>query len=734
MVCVGKTNTSTRKENLVFTHRPLNEQVTRHIVNALSAKSWNELDHQDNVNDSYHVFMEEFIRILDTYAPVKTITIPHNLVIRDAWMTPGLLTSCRKGYKLFRKCHNLSKEHTAYVKYIKYRNVLNTLKKVAKETYYRNLLTTHKNDMRKTWKIMNSIIGRTKNKDSLSSTFIVKDSEETNENIIANSFCEYFTGIGQTYADQIPPSKKSVEHYMKSDRNIASMFLGPCDPIEIDNLITSSNAKKSTGHDGISMILVKSISKEVSVPLTKIINLSLSTGVVPDDMKMAKVIPLYKAKNKELFTNYRPISLLPTFSKLLEKVVHKRLYQFLQKHNILYPNQYGFRRKRSTCDAITDFTFDVLQTLDDRQSSLAVFLDLSKAFDTIDYEILLRKMEHYGVRGTALTWFRSYLSQRKQYVSFKGSCSDVLVMPCGVPQGSVLGPLLFILYSNDIPYSLEHSKAILFADDTTLHVSSSNLQDLFDKMNRDLENLNDWFKANKLSLNTSKTKYMLFGSKQPEVCQVLSIGVEQLERVQSTKFLGIFIDDQLKWNVHIDYCKKKISSGVYAMNAAKHILSSNHLRILYNSLVQPYLNYGTLLWGNTYQKYIKQLEVQQKKAIRCIYNANYNAHSSPLFKESKILKLVDIYKFQLCRMAFHFLNDKLPSPLKRMFTRNTDMHGINTRHIYDIYLPKVNYDIVKRSFIYECPINWIQLDFAIKSITNLSTFKTKLKQFLFQQY
>ena len=236
------------------------------------------------------------------------------------------------------------------------------------------------------------------------------------------------------------------------------------------------------------------------------------------------------------------------------------------------------------------------------------------------------------------------------------------------------------------------------------------------------------------SLNASKTKYMLFGHKQPEPGHALSIGSEKLEKVQSTKFLGIIIDDKLKWNAHIDYCKKKISSGVYEMNASKHILSSNHLRILYHSLVQSYLNYGTLLWGNTYQKYIKQLEVQQKKAIRCIYKANYNAHTSPLFKDSRVLKLKDVHRFQLDVMAYNFMNANLPSPLQRMFTRNIDMHGVNTRQINDIYLPKVNNTTVKNSFIFECPNTWIQLDSAIKTTPNEKSFKFKLKQYLMLQY
>ncbi len=596
------------------------------------------------------------------------------------------------------------------------------------------MLETHKNDIRKTWNIMNSIIGRTRNKTSIPSTFIVNGREETNELAIANSFCDYFTNIGKQYADKIPDAQHSVEYYMKSERNRYSMFLSPVDPVEIEKILKLYKAKKSSGHDGLNMILVKALGKELSIPLSKVINKSLATGQVPEDMKLAKIVPLYKAKSKELFTNYRPISLLPVFSKVLEKVVYKRLYSFLNKHDILYPHQYGFRHKHSTCDALCDFTYNMLQAFENKHASLAVYLDLFKAFDTIDHGILLRKMEHYGIRGIALDWIRSYLNQRKQYLSFKGTNSHVFTMPCGVPQGSVLGPLLFILYSNDIPKSLEHCKAILFADDTTLYLSSPDIRNLYCHMNNDLDNLNDWFKANKLSLNASKTKYMSFNMKNGHHLLNLSIGDDFLEKVNETKFLGIIIDDELKWNKHIDYCRKKISSGVYAMNSAKHILSTNHLRILYSSLIQPYLTYGNLLWGNALKKYITPIEIQQKKSIRCMYKTSYNAHTSPLFKEARILKLRDMHILQLSKLAYNFMHRNLPLPLTRMFKRNIDIHNVNTRQVHNLSLPKVIHNIQKRSFVYECPNTWNKLDNTIKLSPTMPTFKRKMKHIFIDQY
>ena len=437
-------------------------------------------------------------------------TIPHRAIIREPWMTPELMKSSKKRMQLYRKALGKDRLSESFSRYLSYRNEYNLRKRQAKDSYYAMLLHKYDGDIRKQWKVLNSIVGRTKDKSRVSDTFLIEGKKETCCAKIADNFCEYFTNIGKQYAEAIPKSNKLPQQYMNNVPNRDSIFLSPTDPDEILKIIRSFKAKNSSGDDGISMNLLKQISESICVPIASLVNMSLERGIVPNAMKLAKVIPIYKGKCKESFTKYRPISLLSNISKILEKVVHKRLLSFLTRCGILYNSQYGFRPNCSTIDAITEFTANVIPALDNNDKCLSVFLDLSKTFDTINHEILLMKLKRYGIRGVALKWFRSYLNQIMQYVSFKGVHSKTRMVEYGVPQGSVLGPLLFILYSNDIPLSLTHSKAILFADDTTVFCTGSDLEKMYECINSDMDNLNDWFKANQLSVNPSKTKYILF--------------------------------------------------------------------------------------------------------------------------------------------------------------------------------------------------------------------------------
>ena len=258
------------------------------------------------------------------------------------------------------------------------------------------------------------------------------------------------------------------------------------------------------------MTLVKAYISAIAEPLSYLINLSISTGIVPDNIKVAKIIPIYKSECHSNFTNYRPISILPAFSKFFEKVMFDRIVNFLEKQNIFYEHQYGFRQKHSTSLAIIQLVHQISIAIDNKELSAGIFLDLSKAFDTVNHGILLNKLEHYGIRGTALDWIKNYLYNRKQFVEFNNVSSNLCIINCGIPQGSILGPLLFILYINDISNSSKLLKFILFADDTNIFFSSCNLDQLGTTLNKELGKISQWLIANRLSINIKKTKYVFF--------------------------------------------------------------------------------------------------------------------------------------------------------------------------------------------------------------------------------
>jgi len=383
------------KMPIQYERRNLTDANIEKIKNDLLNTDWNNLLENQQVGDSYGIFIQRLTESLDRHAPFKKKTIPVKYIIREPWITPGLLKSSNTCDKMYKKIIGSNKESDQYRNYKKYRNLYNSIKRQAKIDYYNNKIHSYMHDSHKLWQTLNTLIGKTNDKTSLSDTFLIDNIPTTDPSLISNGFCDYFTNVGKKLANKIPSSSKSYQDYLNIN-NPNSMFFTPTDESEIEKVVNSLKSKKSYGHDKITNWLIKKLKFEISVPLSIIINQSLSSGIVPDEFKIAKVIPIYKANEANLFSNHRPISLLPSISKILEKIVHKRLYNFLMTNKLLYRSQYGFRTSHSTTNAISEFIGDILTGFDKNEMTLGVFLDLSKAFDTIDHTILLYKLEHYG--------------------------------------------------------------------------------------------------------------------------------------------------------------------------------------------------------------------------------------------------------------------------------------------------------------------------------------------------
>ena len=395
--------------------------------------------------------------------------------------------------------------------------------------------------------------------------------------------------------------------------------------------------------------------------LSRIINISFEMGRFPERLKYAKICPIYKNGAANEFSNYRPISVLPSFSKIFEKIVHERLYNYLMRCNILSDAQYGFRSKHSAYMALIDMYDKVTKSIDDRQATLGVFIDLQKAFDTVNFEILLKKLEHYGIRGMPLEWFNSYLTNRQQSVSLVGVLSKPSLVSCGVPQGSILGPLLFIIYINDIVNCSKLIHFILYADDTTLLFHAENFDKLFEKVNCELLHLSDWLRANMLSLNVKKSNYILFGNRLPDIdlsSNKILINDSSIEHVDVVKFLGVYIDNKLTWKHHISHLNLIISRLVGIMYKLRPKLADRAMMSMYNALILPHLMYGNIVWGCAGVTTLSRLVTLQKRSIRIITKSSFVAHTSPLFQRLRLMKVVDIYKYQVLQFVY---NSRFPS-------------------------------------------------------------------------
>ena len=543
---------------------------------------------------------------------------------------------------------------------------------------------------------------------------------------MANKFNNFFLNIADKLNEKIINKNSRYQDYLRNP-NRSSFSLKETEPGELIKIINSLDSKKSGDYYHISPSDVKNNSQAVAQCLTIIFNKCMVEGHFPDALKLAKVIPLHKGDSVLTVSNYRPISLLPIFSKIFERLIYNQLIDFINKNKILDDLQFGFQKNKSTEHAISSIVNNINSDSALKKSFYCIFLDFSKAFDTVNHKILIEKLKYYGVKGQALSLFDSYLSNRSQVVEVNGVISDKGNIKHGVPQGSILGPLLFLLYINDISESSRVLKFFLFADDTTVYYSANpKSQNTEEILNTELEKVACWLSANRLSLNVKKSNFLHFHQgRSKKIPLKLKLNGTLIEEKETAKYLGTFLDNKLSWKSQIQHIKITLARNIGLISKIRHFAKETCQK-LFHSLILPHINYNILNWTCTHKSNLKPIENKIKKAIRIIsFSQSKNDHTGPLFLNNNILPFHDHTQLRRACFMWKVKNNYTPSSISQVFTKNQ----YNQKFI----VPHVSCEHEKNRFVYKNTLSWRLVPECIKNATTLDSFKKKYKQYLIEK-
>ena len=682
-----------------------------------------------NYDDFYKAFdysHKMILNILNEHYPIKILNKKEIELERKPWITKGILTSTKiknKTYRKFIKSRNKDKTSDTYIKFKRYRDLINTLKRKSQKQFHVEYFQKHLNNAKKAWTGINTILNKTR-KQKISDIFLnVNGKLVTDQKTVSKLFNNYFVNVADNLAKKIPKPNTKYQDYLKNP-NEHSIYLHETTPDEVEKIIGDLDPNKAPDIYGISTKLVKDGGVVMIEIITILFNMSISQGKFPDALKNAKVVPIHKDDSRLEMSNYRPISLLPTLSKIFEKLMYARLISFFSKHEILYENQFGFQSNMSTDYAVNQVLNHIIKTLEKNEIGICIFLDFAKAFDTVNHEILLDKLEHYGIRGIALNWIRNYLTNRMQCTEIGDTQSELELIKCGVPQGSVLGPLLFLIYINDIVESSKLFNFTLFADDTSLYYSCKNTTNLENIINCELAKISDWLSANRLSLNVGKSKLLYFTNKNRNTLKDIEIKIngETLKEVDSAKYLGVHMDNALSWKVHTNNIKLRLSKGISMLAKIRHYVPESVRRSLYFTFINSHTGYNLLNWGTAPSTYIDTISAKTRKAIRLISFANKDEPSLPLFKKHSILPLEKDFELKQTIFMWKLENGLIPKSLASNFRTSRNR-----------VIPILNrLESSAKHITYAGPKIWQKLPDEIKNIAFPKSFSKAVKNHLLQ--
>lgn len=682
-----------RRQHHTVTVQNITDESLQAFKRAVSMHDWSFVYMIRNVHEAYLKFIESFTNIYLAHFPFKTFKPSKKL--RKPSVTFAIRRLINQKNKLFHAFLKSRAEHLLK-QYKAFRNKLNSALRKAKIEYYEKLfagICTRYPDT--TWKAINSVLGR--QKANFMPHEITLNNRVLSGAVLADSFNKYFTS-------DITPINNAVRMNSSIIRNAESIFLNPADEPEVFRTFMSLKNSSALDIDNLQIGPIKFVLEHLAPVLVYIFNLAVESGEFPREMKRSRVSVLFKGGDKNVLGNYRPISIIPVFAKGFEKMLHIRLSNFFTRNDIISDAQFGFRKGRSTESALLRLKEIILDHIENKFFTLGLFIDFTKAFDSIDHSTLLHKLEIYGVRGTPLALIKSYLSERSQCVCLGNHHSSSLPISRGVPQGSVLGPLLFNVFINDIVNINTSAKFIIYADDATVLFSGADTDTLVESCNNFFCNITSWSLSNKLKINPKKTKVIIFRARNKvlNLKQDIMCADQKIDIVEEHKILGVTFSSHLSWDSHVNDLCKKLSFTTGALSRCREILPTNIKVKIYQALFQSHINYCSLVWLTTTQRNINKILLLQKKAIRHIANTGYLSPTSTHFRKHSIIKIQYMYEFRILR-SFYLCSSAFRQFLQSTAVLQRHNHVVNTRNIGDWHIPRFRTDYKLQSLKYNLP-------------------------------
>ena len=731
-----------------FDKRQLSEENLNRLNDTLSTIDWSFVINCQDTNTAYNLFIDKFLQTFNSCCPVVKMKKNKRTIPLQPWMSSHLLR-CRLRRDELSKLRYVDRTGESEEVFREYRNHYNRNVRAAKREYYRKSIREAGKDSKKMWSTMKTALGLNKKMESCTHLTIDGVKIEDKKRI-ADTFNDYLTKLGPKLTPEIPNTNKNFISYLPPPIQ-NNLYITPLYPFKTINIIRSIKPKKSRDNNGLSMFIISYCAERISHPLTHIYNLSISSGTFPERMKVSKVSILHKSGPTDEPDNFRGISLIDNMSKPLEKHFSNSLVDFLNDNEFFSKYQYGFRRGYSTIHNLLNLSNLIIDAISRNTSCMSIFLDVRKCFDMIDREKLFQKLHYCGVRGVTLSWIKSYYQNRKQRVHFAGTFSDMLDILLGVLQGSVLGPILFLIFINDITNISEEFIISLFADDAFAFISRENLTDLIRSAQEIVSKILEWYHSNSLLVHPRKTNVVIFQSPRVRLTdeeqqlkdnfevyidmnnfgENLQEKITKLELVTarnggSVKHLGMLLDETLSFKYHITSIYNKNSKIIYSMRLMRHILDKRHLRLLYSSYIKSYIDYSSILLCGIPESLLKPILTQQKKAIRIIEGLGQREHTAEYFKINLILPFPLLIKFN-CSIFMHKYKFGLqPNVFDNVWPQLADQHRYLTRNRTNFaYITGITRNFILNAPLHNLPTIYNNLPNELKLIEDQKEFKRK---------